>query len=133
MRRNHVTAVIVICLLAAAPLARSQAADASAQKFPDVLSAKVTARGNDVFDFNVTVSSKYDTAQRYADAFRVTGKNGVVYGERVLLHDHADEQPFTRELDGVKIPAGVKSVTVQARDQKFGYGGKAIEVALPGR
>lgn len=49
------------------------------------------------------------------------------------LHDHAGEQPFTRDLYGVRIPRGVRAVTVQARDQKYGYGGKTVEVALPGR
>ncbi|MDP1534964.1 MAG: hypothetical protein Q8L92_15415, partial [Rubrivivax sp.] len=75
----------------------------------------------------------YDTAQRYADAFRVQGQGGVVFGERVLWHDHAGEQPFTRDLYGVRIPAGIQRVHIQARDKRHGYGGKTIEVMLPGR
>jgi len=106
---------------------------AGEQQYPDVIAVKVQARAPDRFDFDVTVSSPYDTPQRYADAFRVTGKDGKLYGERILLHDHADEQPFTRDLYGVTIPPGVRSVTVQARDQKYGYGGKTVEVSLPGR
>jgi hypothetical protein len=81
----------------------------------------------------VTISSPYDTPERYADAFRVVGKDGRVYGERVLLHDHADEQPFTRDLYGVTMPSGVRTLVVQARDKKYGYGGKTVEVALPGQ
>lgn len=103
------------------------------QKFPDVVAAKVTPRGADAFDFDVTLSSPYDTPQRYADAFRVTGPDGKVLGERILLHDHADEQPFTRDLYGVKIAAGIKTVTVEGRDKANGWGGKTINVALPGR
>jgi hypothetical protein len=106
---------------------------AEPQKFPDVVAAKVQPRAADTFDFDVTVSSPYDTPTRYADAFRVLGKNGVVFGERKLLHDHAGEQPFTRDLYGVKIPPGIRAVVIQARDQKYGYGGKIIEVVLPGR
>jgi hypothetical protein len=98
-----------------------------------VLAVKVRATGAETFDFDVTVSSPYDTPQRYADAFRVRGDDGTVYGERKLLHDHAGEQPFTRDLYGVKIPRAVRTVVVQARDQRFGYGGKTIKVALPGR
>lgn len=98
-----------------------------------MLAVKVQPRGADRFDFDVTVSSPYDTPRRYADAFRATSKDGRVWGERKLVHDHADEQPFTRDLYGVSVPAGVKSVVVQARDQKYGYGGKAVEVSLPGR
>ena len=62
-----------------------------------------------------------------------SAQRGKVYGERKLLHDHAGEQPFTRDLHGVAIPAGVRRVTVEARDQKYGYGGRKLEVALPGR
>jgi hypothetical protein len=129
---NRRGALLVLLGIAAAP-ARAQRKDAAAQKFPDVVGVKVRSRGGDAFDFDVTVSSPYDTPQRYADAFRVTGKDGKVFGERILLHDHADEQPFTRDLHGVRIPAGVRVVVVQARDQKHGYGGKTAEVALPGR
>jgi len=111
----------------------ARAADVAGPKYPDVIAAKVQPAGAGSFDFDVTVSSPYDTPERYADAFRVTGREGRVYGERKLLHDHGGEQPFTRELYGVKVPPGVRTVTVQARDRKFGYGGKSIEVGLPGR
>jgi hypothetical protein len=122
---------LLLCLgVAAAP---TLAAARAAQKFPDVVSAEVRSRGANRFDFDVTVSSPYDTPQRYADAFRVSGRDGRVFGERVLLHDHADEQPFTRDLYGVQIPAGVRSVVIQARDRQFGYGGRSVEVTLPGR
>ncbi|MCC7327174.1 MAG: hypothetical protein IT521_10265 [Burkholderiales bacterium] len=103
------------------------------QRYPDVQAVKIRAAGLNKFDFDVTVSSPYDTPQRYADAFRVMGRDGHVFGERVLLHDHADEQPFTRDLHGVVIPAGVQYVVVQARDLKYGYGGKTFEASLPGR
>jgi hypothetical protein len=129
--RLPIVATAMFCL--ALSTAHAQPKPASAQKFPDVLSAKVTPRGAQVFDFDVTVSSPYDTAQRYADAFRVMGKDGKVYGERILFHDHADEQPFTRDLYGVKIPLEVRLVVIQARDKQHGYGGKTVEAVLPGR
>ncbi len=113
--------------------ASAQTANRSESKYPDVIAAKVRTGGPGRFDFDVTISSPYDTSERYADAFRVTGKDGRVYGERVLLHDHADEQPFTRDLYGVTIPSEVRLIVVQARDRKHGYGGKTVEVALPGR
>lgn len=113
--------------------ASAQTATRGESKYPDVIAAKVRASGPGRFDFDVTISSPYDTAERYADAFRVAGKDGRIYGERVLLHDHADEQPFTRDLHGVAIPAEIRTIVVQARDRKYGYGGKAVEVGLPGR
>jgi hypothetical protein len=127
-RRSHLSLLVF-----GTALPTVQAADTAAQTHPDVIAAKVQPRGGDRFDFDVTISSPYDTPQRYADAFRVMHKDGTVFGERVLLHDHASEQPFTRDLHGVAVPAGVRSVVVQARDLKNGWGGKAIEVVLPGR
>jgi len=109
------------------------AAGQSDQNFPDVVSVKVKPRSANLFDFDVTVSSPYDTPQRYADAIRVVAKPDVVLGERILFHDHADEQPFTRDVHGVKIPPGIRVVVVQARDKAHGYGGKTVEVTLPGR
>jgi hypothetical protein len=111
---------------------RAFAQTANAQKFPDVLAARITPRGP-AFDFDVTISSPYDTPERYADAFRVLAPDGKLLGERILFHDHADEQPFTRDLHGVAIPAGIRSVMIEARDKQYGYGGKSITVALPGR
>lgn len=98
-----------------------------------MVAVKARPAGAGRLDFDVTVSSPYDTPRRYADAFRVSGKDGTVYGERKLLHDHADEQPFTRDLYGVAVPARVRVVVVQARDSRFGYGGKTVDVVLPGR
>jgi hypothetical protein len=112
---------------------RSELGGSFQQQHPDVVAVKARPAGAARFDFDVTVSSPYDTSRRYADAFRVSGKDGTVYGERMLLHDHADEQPFTRDLYGVAVPAGVRMVVVQARDSRFGYGGKTVDVVLPGR
>ncbi|HZD23183.1 MAG TPA: N-acetylmuramoyl-L-alanine amidase [Acidimicrobiia bacterium] len=97
--------------------------------YPDVVAAEV-ARGSDTYSVEVTISSPYDTTQRYADAFRVVGDDGRVYGIRQLTHDHANEQPFTRSLGGVEIPGSVDSVTVEARDQVYGWGGETVTVEL---
>ncbi len=129
-----VTAAILLAINASVTgLAYAQPASSAEQKFPEVLAVSVKARGNNHFDFDVTISSSYDTPQRYADAFRVMGADGVVYGVRTLFHDHADEQPFTRDLYGVSIGAGVSHLIIQARDRQYGYGGKTVTVTLPGR
>jgi hypothetical protein len=119
--------------MATALSAHAQSGVGSEQRFPDVVAVKVRASGPDRFDFDVTISSPYDTPRRYADGFRVYTSDNLVLGERKLLHDHQDEQPFTRDLHAVKIPPALKKVLVQARDQKYGYGGKVVEVVLPGR
>jgi hypothetical protein len=94
---------------------------------------QVTGDAPDSFDFDVTIASPCDTPQRYADAFRAMTKEGRVLGERILRHDHAGEQPFTRDLYGVRIPRTVRVVIIQARNRKHGYGGRTVDDALPGR
>lgn len=106
---------------------------AAEQRHPDIVAVEVRPRGPDRFDFDVTVSSPYDSPQRYADAFRVLGPDGAELGVRTLWHDHAGEQPFTRELHDVVIPPGLRRVTVQGRDRRHGWGGRTMEVELPGR
>ena len=133
IRRRFLLLPFCTALLVGSLTLAATAAGDAAQKFPDVLSATVQPRGGDVFDFDVTISSPYDTPARYADAFRVTGPGGKVLGERVLWHDHASEQPFTRDLHGVKVPAGILSVRIQGRDKLYGWGGKTIDMKLPGR
>lgn len=100
------------------------------QRFPDVIGAEATLTSTG-WTFAVTVSSPYDTADRYADGWRVVGADGTEYGFRMLTHDHAAEQPFTRTLADVEIPAGVDSVTIEARDQEYGYGGATFNLKLP--
>ena len=131
--RIAVLASAMLALAAFAACAPCAANAAGEQRHPDVVSVKAKPAGGDRFDFDVTVSSPYDTPQRYADAFRVTTLKGAVLGERILLHDHSSEQPFTRDLYGVNIPAGVRTVRVQARDMKHGYGGRTVDVTVPGR
>jgi hypothetical protein len=90
-------------------------------------------RRDGLFDFLATFASPYDTPQRYTDTFRITGADGTVFGERILLNDHQNEKPVTRELTSVTNPAGVQRVVIEGRDQASGYGGKRLEVDLPGR
>ncbi|MFY0989556.1 hypothetical protein [Halomonas sp. C05BenzN] len=104
-----------------------------AQRHPDVVGVEVAPAGENRFDFDVTLSSPYDSPSRYADAFRVLGPDDRELGVRELLHHHANEQPFTRRLSGVEIPAGIERVTVQGRDQAHGWGGETRTVRLPGR
>jgi len=109
---------------------QSAPADESEQRWPDVIDVQVR-RAGDAYEFDVTISSPYDTPERYADGWRVKDAADNVLGEHELLHDHAAEQPFTRTQTGVDIPEGVAEVVVEARDSNFGYGGKTVTVPLP--
>ena len=102
------------------------------QQYPDVVDVEVTESGGG-FTVAATISSPYDSEERYADAFRVLSPDGTELTVRELTHDHADEQPFTRSSDSVTVPEGVTSVTVEARDLKNGWGGATVTADLPGR
>ena len=97
----------------------------------DVVDVKVRRAAPGVYDFDVTVKSADRGWGYYADAFEVLSPDGTMLGRRVLMHPHETEQPFTRELHGVRIPAGVERVTVRARHKPKGYDGKTLSIKLP--
>jgi hypothetical protein len=101
------------------------------QAFPEVVEVMVAVGENGSYRFDATMSSPYDSDDRYADAWRVVDEDGTVYGIRELTHPHANEQPFTRSLSGVEIPADVSTVIVEGRDSINGWGGETVEVMLP--
>jgi len=96
----------------------------------DVLKVEARSSGGG-WSFDVTVAHADTGWEHYADAWRVVGPDGTVYGTRTLLHPHVGEQPFTRSLSGVEIPEILQVVTVEAHDSEHGWGGAAVEVALP--
>ena len=98
--------------------------------YPDVVDAVAESTDGE-WRFDVTLSSPYDTPERYADAWRIVGPDGAVFGVRELAHDHQNEQPFTRSLSGVEIPVGVTTVTIEGRDQLNGWGGATLTLDLP--
>jgi hypothetical protein len=100
-------------------------------RFPDVLAVELRPAGARVYDVVVTISSPYDTPDRYADGWRVLDAEGNVLGTHVLLHDHGHEQPFTRTQQGLHIPAGIETVTVEGRDRANGFGGATVTVEVP--
>lgn len=100
------------------------------QPYPDVVTAEQSASG-DKFTIAVTISSPYDTPERYADGWRVMSTDGEVLSEHTLGHDHANEQPFTRTSSPFSIPQDVRKVVVEGRDQQFGYGGDTATVDVP--
>ncbi len=100
------------------------------ERWPVVLSAQATQVDGGIWRFDVTLSSPYDTPDRYADGWRVLDVGGQELGMRVLTHDHASEQPFTRSLDGVAVAPTVSTVFIEGRDQANGWSGQRFEVSL---
>lgn len=126
------TSLFTLTFLALSTPVVAESTESGEQQFPNIINVHVEPSGGNRYEFLVTVSSPYDSPERYADAFRVMSPDGEVFGVRELMHHHRGEQPFTRGLN-VEIPAGVDTVVVQGRDQQYGYGGDTLEVELPGR
>ena len=99
----------------------------------DVIEVEVRRIGGDTYKFDVTVRHADEGWEHFANKWEVTAPDGTVIGTRVLAHPHVEEQPFTRSLSGVKIPESLAEVTVRAHDLVHGYGGKTVEVKVPGK
>jgi len=97
----------------------------------DVVGAEVEKGNDGSYRFEVTVQHDDEGWDHYADRWDVVGPDGTVYGTRTLYHPHVDEQPFTRSLSGVVIPAGIDSVEIRAHDSKHEYGGEIFKIDLP--
>ncbi|KZK98318.1 hypothetical protein [Pseudovibrio sp. Ad26] len=99
----------------------------------DVVKADVTPQADGSYRFDVNVRHGDEGWDHYADAWEVLSEDGKVLAVRVLAHPHVNEQPFTRSLSGVEIPAGMSRVVVRAKDSVHGYGGETVTVEVPGR
>lgn len=83
-------------------------------------------------NWSVDVTLKHADSgwDHYADAWRIVAGDGTVLGTRTLYHPHENEQPFTRGLGGVAIPAGVTTVYVEAHDKVHGWSPQRVKVDL---
>ena len=119
----------VVAVLAAAccapPLGAGQA---------DVL--KVEIRPADApgrYEVAVTLRHADSGWDHYANRWEILAPDGSVLATRVLAHPHVHEQPFTRSLTGVSIPAEFTWVRVRGHDLVHGYGGREVTLSVPQR
>lgn len=80
--------------------------------------------------FNVTLLHEDSGWNHYADLWVIEDKNGLELGRRVLWHPHVDEQPFTRGLGSVRIPANISTVYVKAHDKVHGWSKNVYKLKL---
>ena len=80
--------------------------------------------------FNVTLKHGDTGWDHYADAWRVVTEDGKELGTRTLYHPHVDEQPFTRSLGDVTIPADVSAVYIEAHDKVHGWSKQRYRVKI---
>lgn len=80
--------------------------------------------------FDVTLSHPDSGWDHYADGWEILDQDGNRLGYRLLAHPHEHEQPFTRSLAGVVVPAGTKSVFIRAHCLVDGWSKQHFEVKL---
>ncbi len=97
----------------------------------DVIDVVISKSSGNQFRFAVTLKHADSGWEHYADKWEVVGADGTIYGTRVLAHPHVNEQPFTRSLNGVVIPASVKQVIIRAGDNLGSASGKTMTVEIP--
>ncbi|MBW2442416.1 MAG: hypothetical protein JRH12_18205 [Deltaproteobacteria bacterium] len=97
----------------------------------DVIEVDIKKTADTIYFFKVTVRHADEGWDHYANKWDVVAPDGTVLGTRTLYHPHVDEQPFTRSLSDVEIPAPITEVTVRAHDSVHEYGGKTLKVFIP--
>jgi len=103
----------------------------------DVISVEARNGGSSGWSFRVTVAHPDTGWQDYCNGWDVVTDQGEVLKTndkdrftRLLFHPHETEQPFTRGQSGLKIPEGVRYLTVRAHDIVDGFGGKEVRIDL---
>ena len=94
-----------------------------------IVAANFQNTGNDRWAVDVTLRHADSGWDHYADEWRVVDGEGKVLGDRVLYHPHVNEQPFTRRLSAVVIPAD-KIVYIEAHDKVHGWSPTRLEADL---
>ncbi len=128
MRSSTLRIMIVLAALGVAAMGAGAVPAAAGEA--EVLSVQAVPEGEGRWRFHVTVRHADEGWDHYADKWDVVAPDGNLLGTRVLLHPHEAEQPFTRSLGGVAIPAEIGRVTLRAHDSVHGYGGAEVEVEV---
>jgi hypothetical protein len=113
----------------AAELLPEMGAEPLASPHPEIRFVRAT-QGDETWRFDVTLAYPDTGWQDYADGWHVATPDGVILGTRVLLHPHENEQPFTRSLSGVTIPAGVTEILIRSHDLLSGYSPDTLAIPL---
>ena len=95
-----------------------------------ILAADFQSSGDNSWSVNVTLKHGDTGWDHYADNWRIVDGEDNIIGDRVLLHPHVNEQPFTRSLGGVKVPEGIVTVYIEAHDKVHGWNKERLTVDL---
>jgi len=95
-----------------------------------ILDVKAHQQNDKSWTFAVTLKHKDTGWDHYANEWQVISPDNKILATRTLYHPHVDEQPFTRNTSGVKIPKGIDTVRIIAKDTVHGLSKTAMDVNL---
>ncbi len=91
----------------------------------------VAHQGSDkTWTFAVTLKHGDTGWDHYANEWQVIAPDNKILATRTLYHPHVEEQPFTRNTSGVKIPASMETVRIIAKDTVHGLAKTAMKINL---
>ncbi len=117
---------IIILVLALAGLYSSVNQADEAQ----VLAADFVRQNDRYWQVDVTLKHDDSGWDHYANIWRIEDQNGQVLANRILMHPHVDEQPFTRGLSKVEIPDSAQILYIRAHDNVHGWSTNTLRVDL---
>ncbi|PKP73159.1 MAG: hypothetical protein CVT84_14970 [Alphaproteobacteria bacterium HGW-Alphaproteobacteria-6] len=98
---------------------------------PEVVAAEATPQAAG-WRVDVTIRHPDTGWDHYADGWEVLAPDGSRLGYRELVHPHEDEQPFTRSLSGIAVPAGTDHLLIRPHCLVDGWSGATFRIDLPG-
>lgn len=97
----------------------------------DITHVEVKALSNGLYQFDVTVAHLDEGWEHYVDKWDIVAPDGSTLGSRSLVIPTENTPTITRSLVGVRVPDGIKVVTLRAHDTLHGDTGKSVTVKLP--
>lgn len=95
----------------------------------EVVQAQAKKTGG-TWRFDVTILHADSGWDHYVDGWVVLAPDGTKLGSRPLAHPHENEQPFTRSVSGISIPAGLDHVFIVGNCNVDGQTAKPTRVNL---
>lgn len=96
----------------------------------EIVDVKAHQNSNKTWTFAVTLKHADTGWDHYANEWQVIAPDNKILATRTLYHPHVDEQPFTRNTSGVKIPESMETVRIIAKDIVHGLAKTAMQVNL---
>jgi len=96
----------------------------------EIVDVKAHQGSDKTWTFAVTLNHSDTGWDHYANEWQVIALDNKILATRTLYHPHVNEQPFTRNISGVKIPASKETVRIIAKDTVHGLAKTAMRVNL---